>query len=88
MDFITKLPPSKDLAIGVEYNSILTVVDQLTKWSYFFPCKESWTVEQLADIIYRNIALVYIAKGIDYRQRYQVYIEILASTYSKTRSQK
>jgi hypothetical protein len=31
MDFITKLLPSKDLAIGVEYDSILIIVDRLTK---------------------------------------------------------
>jgi hypothetical protein len=31
MDFITKLLAFKDLVIGVEYNSILTIVDRLTK---------------------------------------------------------
>jgi hypothetical protein len=31
MDFITKLLASKDLITGVEYNSILTIVDRLTK---------------------------------------------------------
>jgi hypothetical protein len=40
MDFITKLLLSKDLAIGVKYNSILIVVDRLTKWVYFIPYKE------------------------------------------------
>jgi hypothetical protein len=35
MDFITKLSMSKDPATGVKYNSILTVVDRLTKWAYF-----------------------------------------------------
>ena len=31
MDFITKLLPSKDLATGIEYDSILIIVDRLTK---------------------------------------------------------
>ena len=31
MDFITKLPLSKDSVTGVEYDSILTIVDRLTK---------------------------------------------------------
>jgi hypothetical protein len=31
MDFITKLLLSKDIVIGTKYNSILTIVDQLTK---------------------------------------------------------
>jgi hypothetical protein len=40
MDFITKLPASKDSVTGVKYNSILTIVDRLTKWSYFLPYNE------------------------------------------------
>lgn len=40
MDFITKLPASRDLVTKVEYDSILTIVDRLTKWSYFLPYKE------------------------------------------------
>jgi hypothetical protein len=60
MDFITKLPLSKDIVIGTKYNSILTIVDRLTKWSYFFPYKELWIVEQLVDVIFRNVTLVYV----------------------------
>ena len=59
MDFITKLLPSKDSATGVEYDSILTIVDRLTKWTYFLLCKELWSAEQLADVIHRYVALVY-----------------------------
>ena len=59
MDFITKLPPSKDSATNVEYDSILTMVDRLTKWTYFLPCKELWSAEQLADVIYRHVASVH-----------------------------
>jgi hypothetical protein len=60
MDFITKLPLSKDTTTGTKYDSILTMVDRLTKWSYFFPYKETWTAEQLADVIFRNVILVYV----------------------------
>ena len=47
MDFITKLPPSKDLATEVIYNSILVIVDTLTKYTHFIPCKESITATEL-----------------------------------------
>ena len=59
MDFITKPPTLKDSATGTKYDSILTVVDRLTKWSYFLPYKESWSAEQLADVIYRNVTSVH-----------------------------
>ncbi|KAL2166507.1 hypothetical protein VTG60DRAFT_2548 [Thermothelomyces hinnuleus] len=59
IDFITKLPESKDTATGVIYDSILTIVDRLTKWVYFFLYKESWTAEQLADVIYRQVTSVH-----------------------------
>ena len=59
MDFITKLPLSKDTTTGLEYDSILTMVDRLTKWAYFIPYKESWSAEQLADVIYRHVASVH-----------------------------
>ena len=60
MDFITKLPTSKDSATSVIYNSILIVVDRLIKQVYFFLYKEIQTVEQLVDIVYRNVASIYI----------------------------
>jgi hypothetical protein len=59
MDFITKLPPSKDTTTGTTYNSILSVVDRLTKWAYFIPYKETWSAEQLADVVFRHIASVH-----------------------------
>ncbi len=59
MDFITKLPLSKDSTTGAEYDSILTMVDRLTKWTYFLPYKESWSAEQLADVICRHVASVH-----------------------------
>ena len=59
IDFITKLPTSKDSATSVIYNSILIVVNRLTKQVYFFLYKETQTIEQLVDIVYQNVASIY-----------------------------
>jgi len=48
-DFITKLP----LAQG--YNSILVVVDRLTKMVYFVPTTEKTLVEELARLFRDNV---------------------------------
>jgi hypothetical protein len=55
MDFITKLPLSEDPATGVMYDSILVIVDRLTKFSYFIPYQEATDAEQFAYIFLRNI---------------------------------
>ena len=60
IDFIIKLPISKDSATSIIYNSILIVVDRLTKQVYFFLYKEIQTIEQLVDVVYRNVASIYI----------------------------
>ena len=41
MDFITKLPKSED-ATDTKYNSILIIVDKLTKYAHFILCKETF----------------------------------------------
>ncbi len=56
IDFITKLPLSKDTTTGLEYETVLTVVGRLTKWAYFLPFKETWSATQLADVISRSVA--------------------------------
>ena len=48
LDFITKLPKSKDPLTKTEYDSILVVTDRLTKYAYFIPYLESSTAEDLA----------------------------------------
>lgn len=55
MDFIVKLPKSKDPATGVVYDSILVVVDRLTKYAYFLPFREATGAEQTAHIFLRTI---------------------------------
>jgi hypothetical protein len=46
MDFIIELPPCK--YIGQVYNTILVVVDRLTKIAYYIPAKGDWDALDLA----------------------------------------
>ncbi|WPJ61332.1 hypothetical protein SMAC4_13444 [Sordaria macrospora] len=55
MDFITKLPVSRDPATDIEYDSILVVVDRFTKFAYFLPFREDTDAEQLGHIFIRHI---------------------------------
>jgi hypothetical protein len=48
-DLITKLPLSNGK------DSILTVVDRLTKMAHFIPCQESMSSEELADIMVKEV---------------------------------
>ena len=66
MDFIVKLPKSADPVTGHEYDSILVMVDRLTKYSHFIPCSETITAPQLGCLIldrlvrYHGIPSVFI----------------------------
>jgi hypothetical protein len=55
LDFIIKLPPSKEALTGVTYDSILIVTNRLTKYAHFIPYKEGSTAEELVYIFNRNI---------------------------------
>jgi hypothetical protein len=59
LDFIVKLPPSKEVFTGVTYNSILIVTDRLIKYAHFIPYKEDLTAEELVYIFNRNIIVNY-----------------------------
>ena len=48
MDFIAKLPKSKDPTEGTEYDFILTVVDRLTKCGIFISFKEGTDAPETA----------------------------------------
>jgi len=62
MDFIVKLPPSKN---GEVYNSILMIVDRYTKLAKYFPVVEKITANQLAELFSEKIVSVYgTPKGI------------------------
>ena len=55
MDFVVKLPKSKEPLTGVEYDSILVIVEYLTKFTYLVPYKESATATDLAYIFLKVI---------------------------------
>ncbi|WAR56379.1 hypothetical protein PtB15_7B227 [Puccinia triticina] len=48
-DLITDLPESRS------HDSILTVVDRLTKMAHFIPCRKSMNAEQLADLMAEHV---------------------------------
>ena len=47
MDFITKLPKSSNPTTKESYDSIMVIVDKLTKYSILVPFKEAYNAEQL-----------------------------------------
>jgi hypothetical protein len=55
LDFIVKLPPSKDPLTGVEYDSILVITERLTKYGYFIPYLEASDAKALAYTFLRVI---------------------------------
>jgi hypothetical protein len=54
MNFITKLLTSKNLAWEVKFNSILTIVDRLTKYTMFISFKKT-TASVLTYIILQEL---------------------------------
>jgi hypothetical protein len=55
LDFITKLLLFKELMTGVIYNSIIIIMDRLTKYAYFISYFESFLAEDLAYMFYKHI---------------------------------
>ena len=55
MDFVVKLPKSTDPATKVVYDSILVVVDKLTKYTHLVLWKESGTTNKLASVLLREL---------------------------------
>ena len=47
MDFITKLPKSRDPVTNITYDAIIVVIAQFTKYLIAVPFKETHTAEQL-----------------------------------------
>jgi hypothetical protein len=72
MEFITKIPLSRK-----QHDSIMVVVDKLTKAANFIPLKLTHKENNVVDIYMKEIARLHgIPKTIMY-ERIQVYIEIL-----------
>jgi hypothetical protein len=55
MDFVVKLPISRDPVTQEPYDSILVVTDRFTKFGRFIPYKETWTAEQLARVFVKEV---------------------------------
>ena len=55
LDFVVKLPLSKEPWTQVEYDSILVITDRLTKYAYMLPYRESSSAEDLAHVFIRTI---------------------------------
>lgn len=55
MDFIVKLPKSKEPMTGVAYDSILVIVDKLTKYAYYIPYMESSNTKDLAYMFFKTV---------------------------------
>ena len=51
MDFITKLPKSRDPVMEITYDAIMVIVDQFTKYLIAVPFKETHTAEQLGYLL-------------------------------------
>jgi hypothetical protein len=55
LDFVTKLSPFRKPIIEVIYNSIIVVIDRLTKYAYFIPYFKSFLAEDLAYMFHKYI---------------------------------
>ena len=55
IDFIIKLPRSKDLLIEIKFDLILVIVDNLTKYIIIIVIKEINTIVQLAFIVLEKL---------------------------------
>ena len=55
MDFVIKLPPSKELIMNVVFDLIIVVVDRLTKDIIFISFKEATIANKLIYIFLRDI---------------------------------
>ena len=53
MDFIMDLPESNG------YNAILVIVDKLTKYAFFLPCRTTINEEETAKLFYEHIVMHY-----------------------------
>ena len=63
LDFIVKLPPTK--LKGVVYDSILVVVDRLSKMALYIPACESWKAPDFATAFFENVVAIWgLPKGI------------------------
>ena len=102
LDFITRLSKSKDQSIEVSYDIIYTLVNKLTKYAKFIPCKTIINIEQLSTLLLKKVFINYnIFKqiisnkdklftskfSIELRKVFKLKKEILIFFYSQTNRQ-
>ena len=51
MDFIVKLSKSKDLITNIKYDSILIIINKLTKYMYLISYNEKFTAKQITWVV-------------------------------------
>jgi hypothetical protein len=59
LNFVTKLSLSKKLITGIIYNSIMIIINRLTKYAYFIPYFKSFLTEDLAYMFYKHVIANY-----------------------------
>ena len=59
LNFVTKLPLSKEPMTGVTYDSIMIITDRLTKYAYFISYLKNSSAEDLAYIFYKYVMANY-----------------------------
>jgi hypothetical protein len=55
LNFIIKLPLSKELMTGVIYNFIIIVTNRFTKYAYFIPYLKNFSAKDLAYIFHKHV---------------------------------
>ncbi len=60
-DFIVKLLKLKNPVMEQEYNSILVIVDKLTKWGYFILYIKEMLIKDLLEIYVKEVFIRYRA---------------------------
>ncbi len=55
MDFIIKLLKSRDLVMKDIFNSIIVIINKLTKYTIMIPYKETYKVDQLGYILLNRL---------------------------------
>ena len=50
-NFITDLPPTRDPYLGKTFNSILIIIDKLTKCAHYIPTTKNVTAVEFTEII-------------------------------------
>jgi hypothetical protein len=59
LNFIVKLPLSKEVFTRIVYDSILVIINRLIKYAYFIFYKEGLTAKELVYTFNRNIVANY-----------------------------